>query len=95
VRSGVAVLPCSRVDPVPLAVDAPHDTLALRSALAPPRSMTSVTLPSGSVLPLNGFGTWKAEAGECAAALRVALGASPARTSVRRSGTASPCAPVC
>lgn len=29
---------------------------------------------SNSVLPTNGFGTWKAEPGECAQALRVALG---------------------
>jgi diketogulonate reductase-like aldo/keto reductase len=37
------------------------------------KSALSVTLPSGSVLPLNGFGTWKAEPGECAGALRAAL----------------------
>jgi diketogulonate reductase-like aldo/keto reductase len=34
---------------------------------------TSVTLPSGSVIALNGFGTWKAEPGDCAKALRAAL----------------------
>lgn len=35
--------------------------------------MGTTTLPSSSVLPLNGFGTWKAERGEAPAALRAAL----------------------
>jgi alcohol dehydrogenase (NADP+) len=34
-----------------------------------------VSLPSGSTLASNGFGTWKAEPGKCAVALRVALDA--------------------
>lgn len=37
--------------------------------------MATASLSSGSVLHLNGFGTWKAEPGACAAALRVALDA--------------------
>lgn len=37
--------------------------------------MKIVTLPSGDKLPVNGFGTWKAEPGECARALRAALDA--------------------
>jgi alcohol dehydrogenase (NADP+) len=35
----------------------------------------TVTMPSGAKLAANGFGTWKAEPGKCAAALRVALDA--------------------
>jgi diketogulonate reductase-like aldo/keto reductase len=33
----------------------------------------SVAMPSGTLLPLNGYGTWKAEAGHCAKGLRAAL----------------------
>lgn len=42
-------------------------------SMKPTGSSQTVTLPSGSVMPLNGFGTWKAPLSETTAAVKAAL----------------------